>query len=191
MERLRRLGLGGLFRGHLRGSRSLGWGSRWRLRLGGLLLGQRAGNSDEKSCQEGKRGQQGADLLRRNVRLTDPVVFGEHSLSLWPSHWLGKLLFSRLFPVITSITYGEAGAGGAATFAGAVCFGAAGAAPANRLASRIEGGPTLWVSTVLRRASWIFPSVLAMASRPASSGDTNKVITGTVWGLPSRSCSIF
>src|SRR6202044_760332 len=41
-------------------------------------------------------------------------LVGDHSLSLALPHWFGKLLFSRLLPVMTSIVYGEGG-GGAAT----------------------------------------------------------------------------
>src|SRR5215467_11564712 len=61
----------------------------------------------------------------------------------------------------------------------------------NSAACTMAFGSFFLVSTVLRSASWIFPSVAPIVSSVASSGVTSSVITATVCGLPSRSCSIF
>src|SRR5262249_14963819 len=116
-----------------------------------------------------------------------------YGFSLEPDEF-GNDLLSRLLPVITSITYGGGGAG-AALREPPVGFGAGGVAIApcgeNSAACTMAFGSFFLVSMVLRSASWILPSVAPMVSCVASSGVTSSVMTATVCGLPSRSCSTF
>ena len=56
----------------------------------------------------------------------------------------------------------------------------------NRAAWSTEGTSPVWLSMVLRRASWIFPELLAIASFEASAGVTSMVMTVTCSGRPAR-----
>src|SRR6202034_3054350 len=104
-----------------------------------------------------------------------PIDFQPHAAEI-ASYGFGKLLFSRLFPVITSTTYGEGGGG--IYFATVARLGA-GAPPENNESCSTDAGISSRVSTVLRSDNWIFPSVLAIVSLAASSGVTSSVTTGT------------
>src|ERR1700736_169755 len=131
MQCLRRFGINSLLALH-------GRGNRYSRRL---LLGHSVCRTNEQPT----RNEQSA---QPQVRWWALVNLGSCSCR---GHGLGKLLFSRLLPVITSITYGE---GAGALFTAAMCFaGGAGAVPVNSAASITVGGLTFLESIVLRNAN--------------------------------------
>src|SRR5580698_2321100 len=207
MQRLRPLGLdsGGLRRlrnsgrcrqrcrprNGLRQRRHGGRVLRQLLRLRALYSSQQHPCDQQRIAQHSRQcASEAAVTICRALELSQcfPLVTFSHVAAGIASYGFGKLLFSRLFPVITSTTYGDGGGG---TYFVAVGRFGAGAPPENKESCRTDAGISNLVSTVLRSDNWIFPSVLAMVSLAASSGVTNSVTTGTFCGFPSRSCSIF